>query len=183
MYLPTTHQRMTADEFEALPEGPPYFQLVEGTLYFMATPNRLHQDIVLNLASSIKIHLRARPELGRVYIAPSDVRFDAENVFEPDVYFVSQERSSILTEKGASGAPDLVVEVLSDSTRRLDRTKKRPLYLQTGVREVWFIEPERRQIEIHSAAEGQPIRTLSAGEELTTPLLPGWSVRVDELFD
>ena len=182
MYLPTTHQHMTADEFAALPEGPPYFQLVEGELYFMATPSRLHQDIVLNLAFAIKAHLRANPTLGRVYIAPSDVKLDQENVFEPDIYFVSQERAHVLTEEGVTGAPDFVVEVLSPSTGRLDLVKKRPLYFRAGVREVWFVMPDSRQVEIHLSG-GDATRTVSAGEILTTDLLPGWSVAVAELFD
>ena len=149
MYLPTTHQHMTADEFAALPEGPPYFQLVEGELYFMATLTGLHQDIVLNIAFWIKAHLRAHPGLGKVRVAPSDVRFDDSNVFEPDVYFVSRERSHILTIPGASGAPDLIVEVLSPSTVRLDREKKRRLYFHFGVREIWFVLPERRRLEVY----------------------------------
>lgn len=61
--------------------GRPYFQLVEGELYFMATPTGEHQDIVLNIAFSIKAHLRAQPALGKVRIAPSDVKFDDLNVF------------------------------------------------------------------------------------------------------
>ena len=182
MYLPTTHQHMTADEFAALPEGPPYFQLVEGELYFMATPTGEHQDIVLNLASSIRVYLRAHPNLGKVRVAPSDVRFDDKNVFEPDIYFVSQERSGILTKQGASGAPDLVVEVLSPSTQRLDLREKRPVYFRLGVREIWFVIPERQAVEIHLPDSEDPARTLSTGEILTTDLLPGWSVPVAELF-
>ncbi len=183
MYLPTTHQHMTADEFAALPEGPPYFQLVEGELYFMATPSGQHQDIVLNLASSIRVYLRAHPELGKVRVAPSDVRLDEHNVFEPDIYFVSRERSHVLTIPGATGAPDLIVEVLSPSTGRLDLHKKRPLYFHFGVREIWFVSPDRQQVEIHLPDAEDAARTLSAGETLTTDLLPGWSVPVAEFFD
>ncbi len=183
MYLPTTHQHMTADEFAALPEGPPYFQLVEGELFFMATPTGLHQDIVLNVAFSIKSHLRAHPALGKVRVAPSDVRFDDRNVFEPDVYFVSNERSHVLTPAGAAGAPDLIVEVLSPSTLRLDRQKKRGLYFRFGVRELWFIEPDDRRVEIHLRDSEGAARTLHAGELLTTDILPSWSVPVAELFD
>lgn len=183
MYLPTTHQRMTADEFAALPEGPPYFQLVEGELFFMASPTRLHQDIVLNLASSIKVYLRARPGIGYVYISPSDVKLDEGNVFEPDVYFVSQEREKILTTQGTTGAPDIVVEVLSPSTLRLDREKKRAVYFRAGVTELWFVLPDRRQVEIHLPTPGgETVRTLSVGETLATALLPGWSSPVEELF-
>ena len=183
MYLPTTHQRMNAAEFAALPEGPPYFQLVGGELFFMASPNRLHQEIVLNLAFSMKAYLRLHPGMGRVYIAPSDVKLDEGNVFEPDVYFVSREREGILTDQGATGAPDLVVEVLSPSTLRLDREKKRAVYFRAGVRELWFVLPENRQVEVHRPeVGGETVRTVSAGEALTTGILPGWSSPVAELF-
>ena len=183
MYLPTTHQHMTAEEFAALPEGPPYFQLVEGELFFMATPSLQHQDIVLNLAFAIKAHLRTHPATGRVVVAPSDVRLDDQNVFEPDIYFVSRERLNILTKQGASGAPDLIVEVLSPSTLRLDRREKRPVYFRAGVRELWFVLPDRQTIEVHLPEAEDPARTLAIGDTLTTELLPGWSVPVAELFD
>lgn len=184
MYLPTTHQHLTADEFAALPEGPPYFQLVEGELYFMASPTRLHQRIVFRLAYAIETHLRAHPHSGQVYVAPSDVKLDGGNVFEPDVYFVSPEREHILTDQGATGAPDLIVEVLSPSTLRLDREKKRTVYFRAGVRELWFVEPDLRDVEIHFPADsdGGAMRILSADQILTTDLLPGWSVPVAELF-
>ena len=105
MSLPITHQHMTATEFAALPEGPPHFQLVEGELYFMASPNREHQKIALKLARRLGNFLDQHPG-GEVYIAPSDVKLDEDNVFEPDIYFVSQERLYILTDQGAEGAPD-----------------------------------------------------------------------------
>ena len=187
MYLPTTHQHMTAVEFAALPQGPPYFQLVEGELFFMASPNRLHQDIVLNLAYAVKAHLRARPELGWVYVAPSDVKLDDGNVFEPDVYFVSRERAGILTVQGAEGAPDLVVEVLSPSTLRLDREKKREVYFRAGVRELWFVLPEQRRVEVHlpngvGGVTSGAIHVLESTGTLQTPILPGWSLGIAELF-
>lgn len=174
---------MTAGEFAALPEGPPYFQLVEGELFFMASPTRLHQKIVLRLAYAIETHLRAHPGMGELNVAPSDVKLDEGNVFEPDLYFVSQERAGILTEQGASGAPDLVIEVSSTSTLRLDRGMKRRVYFRAGVRELWLIAPENRRLEVHFPdSDPQAPWRLGAGDVLTTPILPGWSVPVEEIF-
>ena len=183
MYLPTTHQHMTAEEFAALPQGPPYFQLVDGELFFMATPSVLHQEIVGNLYFAIKSHLRANPGLGRVIISPSDVRLDESNVFEPDIYFVSRDRAGIMTEQGTSGAPDLVIEVLSPSTQRLDRERKRGVYLSAGVRELWFVVPESRQVEVHSPeTDPEAPRRFGAGETLSSFILPGWSLAVEDVF-
>ncbi len=182
--LTTTHQHLTAAEFAKLPEGPPYFELVDGELFFMPSPTRRHQKIVLKLGRRIGNFLDEHP-VGEVYIAPSDVKLSHHDVFEPDVYFVSQERLGILTEQGATGAPDLVVGVLSPSTARLDLGRKRAVYFREGVREVWFVWPEDGQVDVHlpeGAGTEEPARTLKVGDTLTTPLLPGWSVPVADLF-
>ncbi len=184
MSLPTTHQHMTAREFAALPEGPPHFQLVEGELFFMASPNRRHQDISMVLGNRLYNYLRAHP-IGKVYAAPSDVELDSGNVFEPDIYYVSRERAGILTTQGVTGAPDLIVEILSPSTARLDLEKKRAVYLRAGVRELWFIWPTRSEIVVvgkdgFSGAETE--RVLKSGDVLSTPLLPGLEIALAELF-
>ncbi len=175
---------MTAREFAALPEGPPYFQLVEGELFFMASPNRQHQKIVLRVAFAMEAYLRTYPR-GEVYLSPSDVELDVDNVFEPDIYYVSRERAGILTKQGATGAPDLVVEILSPSTAQLDLEKKRTVYLRAGVRELWFIWPTRSEVTVHRA-DGQggveAERILGDRETLTTPLLQGLEIVVAELF-
>jgi len=87
-------------------------------------PRWQHQQIALNIASAIREHLRSHP-VGKVTIAPSDVELGSTEVYEPDVYFVSNKRAGIFTEQGATGAPDLAIEVLSPSTARLDRVPKR----------------------------------------------------------
>lgn len=182
--LTTTHQRMTATEFEALPVGPPYFELVDGELFSLPSPTRQHQKIILKLGWQIGNFLDDHP-VGEAYIAPSDVKLSNADVFEPDVYFVSNERLGILTDQGATGAPDLVVEVLSPSTARLDLGRKWAVYLRKGVREIWFVWPEDRQVDVHlpEDADGEePTRSLKAGDTLTTPLLPGWSLPVTDLF-
>lgn len=182
--LTTTHQRMTAAEFAALPEGPPYFELVDGELFFMPSPTRQHQKVVLKLGRRIGNFLDDHP-VGEVYIAPSDVKLSKADVFEPDVYYVSRERAGILTDQGATGAPDLVVEVLSPPTARLDLGRKRSVYFREGVREVWFVWPDDCQVDVHlpeNAGREEPARTLRTGDVLTTPLLPGWSVPVADLF-
>lgn len=184
MSLPTMHQHMTAREFAALPVGPPYSQLVEGELIFMASPTRQHQKIVLETGFRIRAYLEAHP-IGEVYLAPSDVELDGGNVFEPDIYYVSRERVGILTDQGATGAPDLIVEVLSPSTAKLDLEKKRAVYLRSGVRELWFIWPVRSEIVVvrtDGYGGAEPERVLGVDEILMTPLLPGLEIGVVELF-
>src|SRR5688572_12405065 len=129
MSLPTTHRRMTAAEYFTLPEGPPYFQVVNGELFMSPSPLLLHQRVSMFLAGVLFDYLRKNP-IGEVIPAPSDVQLGPEDVFQPDIYYVSRERAGILNEQGADGAPDLVIEILSPSTARLDLERKREVYLR-----------------------------------------------------
>ena len=113
--LPTTHRHMTAEEYFQLPVGPPYFQLIDGELFMSPSPNFFHQELVSRLIAEMGPFAR-RHKLGKVIVSPSDVLLDADNVYQPDVYFIGQERLSIVGKQGPKGAPDLVVEVISGST-------------------------------------------------------------------
>jgi Uma2 family endonuclease len=106
---------MTVEDYFSMAEGPPYYQLIDGELQMSPSPNRFHQDIVVSVTAALKQHLDMA-HCGRVYLAPSDVVLAEGCVLQPDIYFVSAERASILTDQGARGAPDLVIEVLSPGT-------------------------------------------------------------------
>lgn len=175
---------ITAPDYFAMPEGPPHFQLVEGKLFMTPSPEFYHQSVALNIASLIRHHLREHP-LGKVAIAPSDVQFDFVNVHQPDVYFISNERLNILTKQGPVGAPDLVVEVLSRSTARLDKGPKLRVYARSGVKELWLVDKERKEIAVYRFLEdiSHPVANLRGRQKLTTPLLPGLKLALAEVFE
>lgn len=181
--LPTTHRRMTAEEYYQLPEGPPHFQLIDGELFMSPSPHFFHQEIILNIAAPIREYLRKNP-IGKVIVAPSDVEFDKDNVFQPDVFFIRTERLGIVDNHGAKGAPDLVVEVISGSTGRLDLGPKKMIYAQKGVLEYWVVLPETRTVEVYRLPSDpdRPAQTLAVGETLATPLLPGVELPLAEIF-
>ncbi|MDQ6913425.1 MAG: Uma2 family endonuclease, partial [Verrucomicrobiota bacterium] len=183
---PTTHQRMSAKEYRQLPEGPPYFQLIKGELFMSPSPRFWHQQIVGNIFSLIREHLRKHRDIGQVVISPSDVELTSDDIYQPDIYFVAQARvEEVLTEEGAGSAPDLVVEVLSPSTARLDRGPKSEVYGAAGVKEMWMVSARDRKVEIYLLDQGQLklSRTLGAGESLETPLIPGLKLDVSEVFE
>ena len=182
--LKTTEELLTADDYRDLPEGPPHFQLVEGKLFMTPSPEFYHQSVALNLASLIRHFLRTHP-LGKVNIAPSDVQFDFVNVHQPDVYFISNERLNILTKQGPVGAPDLVVEVLSRSTAKLDKGPKLRVYARTGVKELWLVDKEKKEVAVYRFAEAisEPVATVRGRQKLTTPLLPGLKLALAEVFE
>src|SRR5436189_3310853 len=136
---------LTIQDYRELPEGPPFYQLIEGDLYMAPSPDRFHQDILGNLYVIIRGHLAKHPA-GSVHLAPSDVQLTDLNVFQPDLYYVTTARRGILTELGAQGAPDLVVEILSPKTAKLDSGVKREIYARSGVEEMWVVDPAARKV-------------------------------------
>ena len=117
-------------------------------------------------------------------IAPFAVVLDRWNALEPDVLWLSDARSDRLREDGLHGAPDLVVEVLSPSTRRRDLGVKLDLYARHGVREYWLVDPLARNVHVHRWEAGQVAASqeLGPGETLHSPLLLGFALPADEVF-
>ena len=181
--LPTTHRFMSASEYYEMPEGPPYFQLIEGELLLSPSPRFFHQRIVINLLVSIENFLR-RHSLGKIMIAPSDVELDTKNVYQPDLYFVSNSRSSLINKQGVKGAPDFVVEAISASTGRLDLGPKKKIFARRGVREFWAVFPESKEVKVWKLAESvdDPVLHLKLGDSLSTEILPGWKIMLEEIF-
>ena len=179
----TLAYEMTAEKFFELPEGPPYFELIDGDLYMSPSPLRLHQRIVLRLAYELQGFLEDHP-LGEVNVAPSDVVFSPNVVLNPDLYYVRNEHRDILKPHGASGAPDLCVEILSPSTAKRDVGRKREIYAESGVEEFWVVSPKTQTIDVYRLREkaDEPVAVLAMGETLTSALFPGWSLAVADVF-
>jgi Uma2 family endonuclease len=173
----------TVEDYTSLPETGPRYQLVEGDLIVAPAPNRYHQQISGNLEFLLRAYLKEHP-IGKIYDAPFDVYLDDVNVFQPDILFVSKERHGILTDRGAEGAPDLVVEILSPSSARLDLDRKKKVYARHGVTEFWAISPETRQVQIYRLQE-QVERPVAIHERIDTfesVLFPGLKIDAGEVF-
>ncbi|MCE2502212.1 MAG: Uma2 family endonuclease, partial [Dehalococcoidia bacterium] len=121
------------------------YQLIEGELIEMAGPNDPHQVFIGNFYIEATIQVRA---LGIVEtrISPYDVAIDEHNTFQPDMLFISNERRHIFDGHGVTGAPDLVVEVLSESTRQRDLNVKFPVYARNGIREMLTVDLQAETI-------------------------------------
>jgi Uma2 family endonuclease len=175
--------RLTVEDYRCLPEIGPRYQLIEGDLYMAPAPNRYHQDISRNLELILGNYLKSNP-IGKLYDAPFDVVLDPHDVFQPDILFVSNQRSSILTEAGAEGAPDFIAEILSPKTARLDLDAKRKTYLRHGVRELWIIDPDQRTILIYRPEidAQNPVATHREGDVIECPMFPGLRIDTVEVF-
>lgn len=147
------------------------------------SPDFFHQNVAFRVARKLAEFVENHG-LGTVVIAPSDVELDDVNVVQPDVYFVSRARRRIITRQGVTGAPDLVVEVLSPRTAGLDLGAKLKAYARAGVVEAWFVDRAKKRVLVYRFAEdaAKPAAELRTKDTLTTALLPGFSLPVKEVF-
>ncbi|HJX26877.1 MAG TPA: Uma2 family endonuclease [Thermoanaerobaculia bacterium] len=176
-------RKLTYDDYLLFPNDGLRHEILDGEHFVTNAPSRWHQKAVANLTYFLVAFLR-RTSLGEVYTAPFEVLFGRHDVALPDLVFVSKERSGILTDKNIQGAPDLVIEILSSSTRRADEVVKRGVYERFGVLEYWIVDPRHQTVQVLRAAEsgfGAPA-DLSATDVLTTALLPGLEIPVSEIF-
>lgn len=143
----TEKKKYTIEDYMKTPDDIRY-ELIEGELLMTPSPITKHQRAVgkfyIKLDNYVTIH-----GLGEVFVCPYDVVLDNENVFEPDVIFVSNENSSIITEANIKGAPDFVIEVLSPSTAQRDILKKKRIYAEYGVKEYWIADPQEKRVELY----------------------------------
>ena len=144
MIADTIKQRMTAQEYaKRAPTNTPS-ELINGELFTIPSPYQSHQNILMALLLVIK----AAVPTGTLRFAPLDVHFDAHNVVQPDLFWVSDENTRCSTDgKFWYGAPDLVVEVLSEGTAKRDKMDKFALYEQHGVREYWIVNAQEGVLE------------------------------------
>ena len=131
-----------------------HYELIDGEAYMMAPPLRVHQEISGELYWQIASFLRGKP--CKVYAAPFAVRPFADEtedtVVEPDITVVCD--SAKLDRYGCKGAPDMVIEILSPSTRHRDLSMKYRLYQRAGVREYWIVDPDRRAVQTFRLDDG-----------------------------
>ena len=176
---------MTVDEFFALGEAPFKYWLVEGHLV-VNEPKLPHQIAVGNILFALQSWRRAAPGRGHVGM-PADFRLDDRNVYAPDVWWVGEARRPAPGALDLAGLPDLVVEVRSPSTWRYDLGAKRTHYERSGIAELWLVDTDDQAVSAHRrSVPGAPhydvVDVVSGDDEVTSPLLPGFSAVASRLF-
>lgn len=148
MPLPKKHL-YTEDDYWNLPEDV-RAELIDGQIYYMSAPSRFHQEILGNLYTEINLYIRSKKGSCRVYPAPFAVKLrkDKENTVEPDISVICNR--SNLTEKGCTGAPDWIIEIVSPGNAGHDYIRKLNLYADAGVREYWIVDPAEERVLVYS---------------------------------
>lgn len=173
---------LTYQDLQSFPEDNFRRELIDGELIVTAAPATRHQRVVTKLV--VRLWLYAEAHGGEVLPAPYDVYFSETNVVEPDVIFVGPQSQTKIEKQFIRSAPDLVVEVSSPSTRRLELVRKRDLYERFGVPEYWFIDLDADRVECYRL-EGDlyPAPTLFLrGEALGSPQIPAFTLSVEDLL-
>jgi Uma2 family endonuclease len=175
-------ERLTYDDLKKIPPDLNRYELIEGELFVAPAPNIEHQRKGFRVAKRVSDHAE-RNDLGEVFIAPCDVVLAPGTVLEPDIIFVSKARQSIVKEGCIEGAPDLVVEVLSDSSRTIDRFVKRDRYAEFGVPEYWLLDPFEPRIEVLRLEAGKyrVAGSFGPGDTLESLTFPGLQIPVSSL--
>ena len=138
----------TVDDIYALPEGK-RAELIDGQIYYMAPPNRKHQDIAGELFGTIREYIKSHNGSCKPYVAPFAVFLNEndKNYVEPDICVICD--TNKLNEKGCVGAPDWIIEIVSPSSRPMDYYKKLFQYRTAGVREYWIVDYERNLVTVY----------------------------------
>ena len=190
-HLPTRKREWPAQghwtygDYKRLPEDGRRYEIIEGVLYMAAAPNFDHQCTVMRLAVHLD-HLVTEHRLGIVLVAPFEVRLPGvARVVQPDVLFITSKRTPRRGAARFTGAPDLIIEVLSRSTARTDKVVKFTAYERAGVREYWLVDPRTRSVEVYSLSEKgtyEMAGQYTAGETVTSTVLSDLALPVDDLF-
>jgi Uma2 family endonuclease len=166
----TEVQTMSAEEFLALPESMTRMELIQGEVLMAPAPEIDHQRTV----GYLHILLKTITGTGEVLISPVDVHLGEASVLQPDVLWLAPDTTVEMVEgKYLRGAPELVIEVLSPSTEKVDRAEKFHLYQQHGVGEYWLVSPAGRFVEVYRREEGKFVRlgVFGAGEQFESAVL------------
>ncbi len=145
----------TYEDYLVLPDDGRRYEIIEGVLYVVNAPNSDHQTVVTETSRHLG-NFVASQNMGRVLVAPFEVHLSSRTrPIQPDILFIRSERWPIERIAYFAGAPDLVVEVISPSSTRMDRVTKFTTYESAGVPEYWIVNPHARTIEVFTLSHGE----------------------------
>ena len=139
----------TEDDYYNLPENI-RAELIEGNIiYNQAAPSRIHQTILMELSGTIRDYLKSKGGSCRVYPAPFAVKLkkDRKTIVEPDISVICDPNK--LTDRGCTGAPDWIIEIVSPGNSSNDYILKLNLYANSGVREYWIVDPDKKRVFVY----------------------------------
>ncbi|MBM4065533.1 MAG: Uma2 family endonuclease [Planctomycetes bacterium] len=159
------------------------YELINGELILTPSPVPKHQRVSRKIEFILEKFVSGN-NLGEVLYAPCDVYLDNENVVQPDILFISKDRLDIIGEKNIQGAPNLVIEIISENSVYRDMVQKKRLYARFGVKEYWIVIPEEKEVEVYilKGDAYQLYKTYSQVDILESASLKGLKIGLKEIF-
>lgn len=174
---------LTYDDYCLLPNDRNRYEILDGELSVTPAPATKHQTALGNLYRFLANYVVAN-QVGKLFIAPTDLILASTTVVQPDLIFIGNDRRHIVTERAIEGPPTLVIEILSPTTHRIDRVTKAQLYAKHNVSNYWLIDPDQRTLEAYELVLDH--YDLAAGardaDVFAPSLFPGLSIQLSDLW-
>ena len=180
--MPLLKNHYTSEDYWNLPEGE-RAELIDGKFYDMAPPSRIHQQLVMAISNTVQNYIHQNRGNCKVYPAPFAVNLDADDRdwVEPDISVICDPNK--LTDRGCSGAPDLIFEIVSPSSRKLDYGIKNGIYSQSGVREYWIVDPAKEKVVVYYYDRDSDPSLYSFDSDIPVGIYPGLTIKIDDLLE
>lgn len=171
----------TLDDIYRLPDGQ-RAELIDGQIYHMAPPSRIHQKLVMELSATLRDYINKKKGNCEVYPAPFAVFIttDDKNYVEPDISVICDKIK--LSDRGCEGAPDFIVEVVSPSSRRMDYQIKLFKYRTAGVREYWIVNPATQTITVYGFEHDENAGQYSFDESVKAGIFKDFEIKIADLL-
>ncbi|MBI3193878.1 MAG: Uma2 family endonuclease [Ignavibacteriae bacterium] len=179
---PASKRRYIYDDFLKFPDDGIIYEIIEGELHMSPSPFFHHQQVHAVLFNLLFNYVE-RHQLGVVVSAPMDIVFGMTNIVEPDIIFISNERKEIIA-KRIIGAPDLLVEIISENTEGRDRVMKKALYEKFGVTEYWIVDPDEETVDQFILKKNKYVwkGSFDGAGTIRSQAVKGFSIKVKKLF-
>lgn len=173
----------TYEDYLAFPDDGQRYEIIEGELFVTPSPFPDHQYPTGELFAILRQFVREH-QLGNIWFAPFDVLISENTIVQPDVCFIRTENAPAEWVIPYRGVPDLVIEVLSDSTYKIDEQIKFKSYEKAGVQEYWLVSPRTKSVRIWTLKEGDYVLhgEFVQNDVISSPLLPGLQIVNSSIF-
>ncbi|EET60768.1 hypothetical protein BRYFOR_07230 [Marvinbryantia formatexigens DSM 14469] len=171
----------TSEDYWNLPEGQ-RAELIDGKLYNMALPDRMHQELVFQLSRIIGNFIESNHGECKIYPAPFAVNLNADNQkwLEPDISIICDRKK--LSDRGCEGAPDFIIEVVSPGSRKTDYSTKNALYSDAGVREYWIVDPKKSCTTVYRYEEDAAPTIIPFEQSIQVGIYKNLRITISELI-
>ena len=171
----------TIEDIYALPNGQ-RAELIDGCIYNMAPPNRIHQKLINRLSQKLTNYIDSKNGDCEVYPSPFAVFLDDDKTYvEPDISIICDKNK--LDDRGCNGAPDFVIEVVSPNSRKMDYSIKNGKYAAAGVREYWIVDPDKERTTIYQFDEDATPMIALFSQPIQSGIYGDLTINISELLD